>query len=143
MTDRDGREARNSLPATALRSRVGRLVAGALASALVACSQPGGQTPGGQTPGGRTPDEPSTSATEACMIAFAEASAASDPEGTLAALEAAVGACRTAEDWAAAAEEHASDLEGIDPQQFLVDRCLEGPPDLDDTTLCQSLEVDR
>lgn len=79
----------------------------------------------------------------ACEVAFAVASDSVDADSVQAALEDAIGACETAEDWARASQEHARGLEGVDPQQFLVDRCLNGPPDIADSTLCQATEVDR
>lgn len=71
------------------------------------------------------------------------ASDSSDADSVQAALEDAIGACETAEEWARASQEHARGLEGVDPQQFLVDRCLNGPPDIADSTLCQATTVDR
>lgn len=79
----------------------------------------------------------------ACELAFAVASDSSDADSVQAALEDAIRACDTAEEWARASQEHSRGLEGVDPQQFLVDRCLNGPPDIADSTLCQATEVDR
>lgn len=78
-----------------------------------------------------------------CETAFAAASAESDADALQIALEDAIGACETADDWARASQEHARELQGVDAQQFLLDRCLNGPPDITDSTLCQTVSVDR
>ena len=79
----------------------------------------------------------------ACEMAFDVASGSRDAVAVQAALEGAISACQTADEWARASQKHAGALQGVDAQQFLVDRCLNGPPDIADSTLCQTLRVDR
>ncbi len=71
------------------------------------------------------------------------ASDSGDADSVQAALEDAIGECETADEWARASQQHAGGLQEVDPQQFLVDRCVNGPPDIAESTLCQTISVDR
>ena len=96
---------------------------------------------------GRTEGSPSQavspSAGSDCEVAVAFAANASDGVAAEAALEAAIGACPDLDAWQAATEQHASAFEELDPDEFLMDRCVNGPPDLAQTSLCESLNVER
>ena len=108
-----------------------RILGVVAALSLAACAQPS------------SPTLVTPSPSSQCDMAFEVASASSDVEELRAALEQAIDACQTAEEWNRASQARVDELQGIDPQQFLVDRCLNGPPDLADSTLCKTLSVDR
>jgi hypothetical protein len=76
-------------------------------------------------------------------MAFAAATEAVDAEAAEAALEAAIGSCQDIDEWQAAAHIHGAALGGLDPEEFLTDRCVNGPPDLTETSLCESFNVER
>lgn len=84
----------------------------------------------------------SPSAGSDCGLAIATAANA-DGDAAAAALEVAIGACADLAAWQSATEQHASALEELDPLEFLTDRCVNGPPDLAETSLCESLNVER
>jgi hypothetical protein len=77
----------------------------------------------------------------ACDTAFAEAAAIDEMQDTVEDLDPAVRTCATGDEWSAAAASHPGAIdEGIDPIEFLTNRCLyaEG---LADTTLCRTRGV--
>jgi hypothetical protein len=85
----------------------------------------------------------SLSAAPECRGAVAAAADAGDAEAAEAALEAAIGACLDLAAWEAATAEFDSALEELDPQEFLMDRCINGPPDLVQTSLCEAVNAER
>jgi len=78
-----------------------------------------------------------------CDAAFELATLESNVDAVRVALVDAMSSCRTADEWARASQERAGGLQGVDPQQFLVDRCLNGPPDIAESNICQGMSVNR
>ncbi len=78
-----------------------------------------------------------------CLTAFGDAAAAKGQADADVALDRAILACGSRDAWIEAASQHPEGLGGREPEQMLLDRCLQGPPDLAASTLCQELTVDR
>jgi hypothetical protein len=76
-----------------------------------------------------------------CDAAFVEAAAIDDMQDTVEDLDPAVRTCATADEWSLAAASHPGAIaEGVDPIEFLTNRCLYGEG-LADTTLCRTIGV--
>jgi hypothetical protein len=74
----------------------------------------------------------------ACELAFADAAAVGDMEDTVEDLDPAVRACTTLDEWGAASAASAAALDGVDPFEFLGNRCDFGDG-LSATDLCGAL----
>lgn len=74
----------------------------------------------------------------ACELAFADAAAVGDMEDTVEDLDPAVRACTSLEEWGAANAANPAALDGVDPFEFLGNRCDVGDG-LSATNLCGAL----
>lgn len=109
------------------------LVIGALVAGLAA----------GACAGPSVPPGPSASPSGACQQAFALAAGASVGSGDRAHLDPTIAACDSRQEWLAGARSYPAAVMGTDPEAFLADRCLNGPPDIAETSLCRGLRIER
>lgn len=87
---------------------------------------------------GCTPGSASPHSDTACDTAFADAAANRDNRATDDAMDPAVGACGTLDDWLRASAKYPKALDGADATQFLRDRC-QLTSRLSTTPLCKSV----
>jgi len=74
----------------------------------------------------------------ACELAFADAAAVGDTEDTVEDLDPAVRACTSLEEWGSASATNPAALDGVNPFEFLGNRCHSGEG-LSGTDLCGAL----
>ena len=79
----------------------------------------------------------------ACQQAFALAAGVSAGSDDPAHLDPTIAACPSQQEWLAAARSYPAALPGPEPQAVLVDRCINGPPDIAETSLCRGLRIER
>jgi hypothetical protein len=79
----------------------------------------------------------------ACQEAFALAAGISVGSDDPAHFDPTIAACASQQEWLAAARSYPAAVPGQEPEAFLADRCLNGPPDIAETSLCRGLRIDR
>jgi hypothetical protein len=86
---------------------------------------------------------PSVSPISACQQAFALAAGVALGSDDPAHLDPTIAACASQQEWLAGARSYPAAVTGTEPEAFLADRCLNGPPDIAETSLCRGLRIER